>query len=327
MEAKKKLILRNKTNARKWKHSKRGSKLMPKGQTGMLISPVVNTQLVAQQFIKDGTFPKELLLEKLPDWLIPKKFNDVTHVDKIMRNSNRGNLGNLSGKRGQINTGSRFVGKTVANGKEPAPDETRDLIDQYLYGQSSLVPYKNPTPIIVNGEPLTGDQFEGKIFMGDSMILPMHMQQTVEDYVNNGKIMSMENNTPEENSWYEHDNKGKTYDNVRAHYISLKKDENGNYYADIFDRWDMDHNVLGRTLESKFGKPFILRQKVPVTFSDKYDYNTMSYLQNLHEKFLHYTNGWNFKKELNRGFNIKKLDKKEQDKADQYGYELRETID
>jgi hypothetical protein len=136
----------------------------------------------------------------------------------------------------------------------------------------------------------------------------------------------METNTPEEDSWYEYNNKGKTYDNTRAHYISLKKDENGNYYADIFDRWDMDHNVLGRTLESKLGKPFIIRQRVPITFSDKYDYNTMSYLQNLYEKFLHYTNSWNFKKELNRGFNIKKLDKKEQDKADRYGYELLETI-
>jgi hypothetical protein len=95
--------------------------------------------------------------------------------------------------------------------------------------------------------------------MGDSMILPMHMQQMVEDYVNNGKIMSMETNTPTEDSWYEYNNKGKTYDNTRAHYISLKKGDDGKYYADIFDGWDMDHNLLGRTLESKHGKPFILR--------------------------------------------------------------------
>ena len=140
----------------------------------------------------------------------------------------------------------------------------------------------------------------------------------------------------QKNSWYEYNHKGQSYDNTRAHYISLKRDTNGNLYADIFDRWDMDHNRIGRTLEKKHGNPFILRQRVPIKFSDTYDYNTMGYLQNLYDPNLLdaiKTNNWQipastkFKQELNKNFNIKKLSKIEQDKSDQYGYELRETLD
>lgn len=272
-----------------------------------------------------------------PNWLIP---DNKEFVEKVMKWNSIGDFRNLIVGMKDINYGSRIVGSYTPGYlkfvERPTPDKSRDLISQYLYKKSSLVPYKNPTTLIVNGEELTGDQFEGKIFLGNTMILPTHMQEIVNDYVNNRKILSMKTNEPEENSWYEYNHKGQIYDNTRAHYISLKKDTDGNLYADIFDRWDMDHNRIGRTLEKKHGNPFILRQRVPIKFSDTYDYDTMSYLQNLYDPNLLdaiKTNNWQipastkFKQELNKNFNIKKLSKIEQDKADQYGYELRETLD
>ena len=254
-----------------------------------------------------------------PDWMIPDKFKDVEFVEKIMKRNSHGNWKDFFGGMKNINSGSRIVGSYTPGylrlKERPTPNNSRDLISQYLHGKSSLVPYKNPTPIIINGQELTGDQFEGKIFLEDTMRLPEHMKDMVEDYIKNNKIISVNSNDPIEGEWYSHDNKGKTYDNTRSHYISLKRDKDGNIYADIFDRWDFDHNRLGRTLEKYHGTPFILRQKVPVEFTESYDYNTMSYLQNIHgntlKDLIKYgkfnTTSSDFKYELNKNFNKDRL--------------------
>jgi hypothetical protein len=81
------------------------------------------------------------------------------------------------------------------------------------------------------------------------MIFPTQMQELIKDYIVNKQLLSMNSNVPSSGSWYEYDNYNATYDNVRSHYISFKEDEDGNVYADIFDRWDMDHNALGKALE------------------------------------------------------------------------------
>lgn len=273
-----------------------------------------------------------------PEWMIPKAFYKVNVIDPILRRSYRGDGFNLIFGHKNINYGSRIVGdytrKKLGLLERPTPDKSRDLVSQYLYEDSSLTPYPNPTPLIVNGEELTGDQFEGKIFLGDTMTLPLHMQDIVNDYITNKTLLSLTTNTPDEGGKYEHNNKGNTYDNTRAHYISLKRDENGEIYADIFDRWDMDHNKIGRTLEKIHGHPFILRQRVPVKFSDKYDYNTMGYLQNLYNPSLwEYikTGNWNhpsaeFKRVLNEDFNLDKLSQAKQDFADYYGIEFYDKI-
>ena len=243
----------------------------------------------------------------LPGW-----FKDVKNIERIMRTSNAGDISNLLGifneHRKDINYGSRIVGrysihnpKTGAGFVAPQPDKSRDLISQYLYKKSSLVPYKNATPITVDGKEWTGDQFEGKIFLQPNMTLPKHMQEMVEDYINNKRLLSVADNVPSSDSWYEEDNIDKTYDNVRRHYISFKKDKQGNIYADIFDRWDMDHNILGKILEKYYGNPFILRQKVPVVFSEKYDDNTMDYLQNLKN------DDYGFKGNLNKNYDLTNL--------------------
>jgi len=88
------------------------------------------------------------------------------------------------------------------------------------------------------------------------------MHNLIDDYISNKKLIALNNNI------HPYMERGKTYDNVRSHYISFKKDEHGNVYADIFDRWDMDHSpIIGSILDKYYGKPFILRQKVPVKFS------------------------------------------------------------
>jgi hypothetical protein len=71
------------------------------------------------------------LIEKIPDWLIPKKFDDAKFVEKIMRRSNGGNWRNLFGIA-DINTGSRKAGEHTTGPmgllERPTPDRNRDLV-------------------------------------------------------------------------------------------------------------------------------------------------------------------------------------------------------
>ena len=226
----------------------------------------------------------------IPKSLISEWFDKKENVEKVMKSSGFGdwrNFFHMFDKNSRDSYyGSRKVGQLIKTNtmKEPVPDKSRDLVSQYLYKRSSLVPYQNATPIIVDGEQWKDDQFEGKIFLQPNMVFPKQMEEIINDYINNKRLLVMEDNTPIKDSWYEHDFYGNTYDNVRGHYVSFKKDSDGNIYAVIFDRWDMDHSLVGKLLEKKHGNPFILRQKVPIIYQDKHDDNTMAYFKQIHHK-------------------------------------------
>lgn len=267
-------------NSRKFKHQNGG---ILKGQNGIITVPVYPATKVNEKVAKVFSKPE---------------------VEKIMRASGNGGLANFWDYLFNFGTnsynGSRISGKEktytglISAKTEPEKDESRDLVSQYLYQKSNLTPYKNPTPIVINGETLTGDQFEGKIFVGDSLRLPKHMEQMVNDYIKNRKLLSLNNNIPGEY--------GQTYDNVRSHYISFKTDDKGQPYADIFDRWDMDHSFLfGTMLDKYYGKPFILRQKVPISYTDEPDYFSERYLRNINQNLWNGTlTNLEFVKELNK---------------------------
>lgn len=241
-------------------------------------------------------------------------------AEPIMKAGNAGDLGNLinyiSGDR-NINSGTRIVGKEpipTGNyrtknglyGVTPAPDNSRNHIDLFLYGNEKGFEKYIGKPYVVNGDTLSNKQYKGKIITLDTLDIPLSSKRFIDSMAVNKSVANITNNDPI-GAWKDK-SIGKSYDNVRNHYFNIKKKGN-KYYADVADQYDFDYSILGNIVNN-LGEPYTLRQQVPIRFYDDSNINnlgrnipTKNYLEGVSNKN---TRANNFVRDLIKDMEIKR---------------------
>lgn len=195
------------------------------------------------------------------------------------------------GNAKQVITGQVFKESQIE------PNVSRDLVNNYVFGDDSGFVPDNSKPLVVDGEVWPTKQYQGEIIPYDTLFLPQYMQPTVDSLISEKKIYAQKNNInySPQGSYTKQDY---TLDNVTNHSGHFGMDENG-YFTELFDRWDFSGNHTYSNVIDLFGindaleeslKPtknypnagqFVLRQKVPVVFTDTFDSNADSFINNL----------------------------------------------
>lgn len=182
-------------------------------------------------------------------------------------------------------TGAFRLGEDLQSKKEDAV-KGRDLIELYLNrNESGFEKIPDAQPITIynretkQNETWNYPQYVGNILPQDTVFLRPESEKVIQALVENKNLLPIDQAIfahPEYMGSYVNvsNKKGKILDDVGLANISFKRDENGNYYADVFDKWDFDKTVpLGSWLENRIKQkklnngPFILRQRIPIVFT------------------------------------------------------------
>lgn len=198
-------------------------------------------------------------------------------------------LVNKYSKEPIVYTGSFYFGDKYGYGTEKKVPTNRNLIDLYVNGnEENFKRIYNPIPIVLDGDTLNYRQYEGTILPQDTIYLRPESKSTISRMTESKALLPINNSYPGFMSYSQKYNfldspyfldkyYGKTIDDVNNAQMSFKKDTKGNYYADVFDLWDLkgtDSLGIGNYIENQLATdtienngPFIIRQKVPIVFN------------------------------------------------------------
>lgn len=232
---------------------------------------------------------------------------DLGNVASYIFNHNKQNNVNYSGSVSYEgnpiivqNTGSAF-GKRNMGQDTPPSNPNRDLVRNLIYGDDTNFEKYEGKPIVLDGKELSSKQYVGEIYPYDHISMDSQWLNTINDYINNNKVLAMMNNV----GYYRKalsDSARPTYDNVNDHNAVFRKEGN-KYYVEFFDDFDFDKNYAydGTGINKLFQKAiqpnkiypnagtFTLRQKVPIKFyninKDEFDDGTENaFFENLLEE-------------------------------------------
>lgn len=198
-------------------------------------------------------------------------------------------LVNKYSKEPIVYTGSFYFGDKYGYGTEKKVPTNRNLVDLYVNGnEENFKRIYNPTPIVLDGDTLNYRQYEGTILPQDTIYLRPESKSTISRMTESKALLPINNSYPGFMSYSQKYNfldspyfldkyYGKTIDDANNAQMSFKKDTKGNYYADVFDLWDLkgtDSSGIGNYIENQLATdtienngPFIIRQKVPIVFN------------------------------------------------------------
>lgn len=196
--------------------------------------------------------------------------------------------------------GNEPIGQWIMNSR---PNEQRDLVKNFIYGEDEGFKKSNKKPLTINGEIYKERQYDGTIAPIDTLFLPKSMQPTIDSLITEKQIYNMNHNYGYSPSIYRQDRqKEYSIDNVANHSGVFRKKGN-KYSAELFDLWDFmgdypygldwiahkfQNNLAPDNLFPNAG-PFVLRQDIPIKFinDSKLDETRRSgkyFLQNLNDE-------------------------------------------
>lgn len=165
--------------------------------------------------------------------------------------------------------------------------EGRDHVRNFLYGDDKGFEKSYAPEIIVNGESYGSKQYKGRMFPMDTLYLPTKMKPVVQQFINEKKIINLDENQPVTNKDKYSAYDGITMDNV-ASFNGRFVGNDKNHYLSFFDRIDFEPIQFGINwgaimglpagLATKAGSPtdkypnagaFVLRQdSIPIKYTD-----------------------------------------------------------
>ena len=187
-----------------------------------------------------------------------------------------------------IYTGSYYFGDKFGYGTSQELPQNRNLLSLYLDGDTTGFKQFNGKPIVLDGDTLTQTQYEGTLLPQDTIYLRPESKATIARMAEDKDLLKINNSFP---GWMLYSSKynfldspyfldkyeGKVMDDANNLNISFKQNSDGNYYADVFDLWDLTGTggyKAGARLEKKLATdsienngPFILRQHIPIVFN------------------------------------------------------------
>ena len=186
-----------------------------------------------------------------------------------------------------VYTGSYYFGDTQGYGRESNLPRNRNLVKLYTNGDSTgFEPMSNAPEIVLNGDTLKYNQYKGFIVPQDTIYLRPESQATISRLSKTKQLLPINNSYPgwqgsgvnfADYPYFLDKYLGKVIDDTNNSLVSFKQNNDGSYYADIIDVWDLygtDKYGIGKKIERTLQNdtienngPFVLRQNVPIVFN------------------------------------------------------------
>lgn len=202
----------------------------------------------------------------------------VRSPSQILKGTGQGLARTVTGK--EYNT--KYRGTEYGDKANPDFESGRNLNRLYILGDETGFEKADSDRGVDFSKSLKGrkaNSYKGNIYTNiDTLRVPSEYRPAFEDLANNGQTLGFNDIIGNEN--YTSKYQGE-FDDVGGHVGKIAYDDNGNIETQIADLWDFESSTennkyIPSRILGKVGKPFILRQNLPVKFEDRDTYQDKS---------------------------------------------------